>query len=231
MVDILEELKEEAQEEKWLNLWKKYQNHIYGFMVACVVLTAGNILWKRHQHSRALEMSEKYISALHSVDAKRIKTAIGLLEEIPLKESGAYKDLSRLLVGALLQDEGDDDGAIEVYRSIVNDASGGSAYRNLALLRLAYLGFDSQDSESLLPLLENLKKEGGAWQYSASELVALLYMKRGDMDQATTELKNLMEAIRKDESAPQFVLFRAESLLRSIERHGKAEKQKGSVKK
>lgn len=218
MVDIFDELKEEAQEEKWLNIWKKYQNHLYGVMILCVALTAGNVFWKRHQRSKALEASEKYISALHSIDGKHAKTAVGLLEEIPLKENGAYKDLSRFLVGSLLQDEGDDEGAREVYRGIVNDAASGSPYRNLALLRLAYLGFDSEDPKALLGLLEGLTKKGNPWRYSALELTALLHMKLGNADTAKTHLTTLLEDAKAEETAPQFVIFRAESLLRSLHR-------------
>lgn len=219
MVDIFDELREEAKEERWLDLWKKYQNYIYGLVIVCVSLTAGNVLWKRHQASKNLEASEKYISALHSVGSKNLKTAVGILEEIPLNNKGAYKDLSRFLVAALLQEEGDDEGAREVYRSIVNDTAGDENYRHLALLRLAYMGFDSEDPKTLLKSLEKLTKDSSPWRFSGLELTALLHMKMGNKAEAKTSLTKLLESAKAYKEAPAFAVFRAESLLRSLEKN------------
>ena len=121
MVDIFEEIKEEAKEEQWLNLWKKYQNHVYGFILGCVVLTSAYVFWQRHQMSQNVEASGKYIAGLRASGSNQLKTALSILEDIPLNTGGAYKDLSRFMVASLLQDQGDDQGAKEVYRGIVND--------------------------------------------------------------------------------------------------------------
>ncbi len=225
MVDIFDEIREEVKEERWLDLWKKYQNYVYGFMAICVALTALDSFWKRHQASKNLEASEKYTSALHSIGAKNMKTALGVLEEIPLQNKGAYKDLSRFLVAALLQDESDDEGAREVYRSIVNDTAGDDNYRNLALLRLAYAGFDSEDPKGLLKSLSKLTKDSSPWRFSALELTALLEMKLGNYAAAKTALTKLLDSAKDYKEAPAFVVFRAESLLRSLEnQQGEASK-------
>jgi len=229
VVDIFDEIREEAKEERWLDLWKKYQNYVYGFMLVCVALTAFDVFWKRHQVSKNLEASEKYISALHSIGSKNIKTALGLLEEIPLNNKGSYKDLSRFLVAALLQEEGDDEGALEVYRSIVNDTAGDDTYRNLALLRLAYAGFDSEDPKALLKNLDKLTKDSSPWRFSALELTALLHMKLGNIEDAKASLTKLVEGAKAYKEAAPFVVFRAESLLRSL-KHGQTHEKTGASK-
>jgi hypothetical protein len=224
VVDIFDEIREEAKEERWLDLWKKYQNYVYGFMALCIALTAFDAFWKRHQTSKNLEASEKYISALHSIGSKNVKTALGLLEEIPLNNKGSYKDLSRFLVAALLQEEGDDEGALEVYRSIVNDTAGDETYRNLALLRLAYAGFDTEDPKDLLKSLHKLTKDSSPWRFSALELTALLHMKLGNVEEAKASLTKLLDGAKDYKEAPQFVVFRAESLLRSLQNEKTGEK-------
>jgi hypothetical protein len=218
VVDIFDEIREEANEEKWLNLWKKYQNHIYGVIMVCVLATAGHVYWKRHTESKSVEASEKFIHALESIQRKGMKTAIGLLEEIPLNQTGAYKDLSRLLVASLLQEEGDEEGARDVYRSIVNDGGGDAVYSDLALLRLAYMGFDVEDPKTLLKSLEPLTKESSPWKFSALELMALLSIKMGDTAKAKDVLTRLINQAKDNKDAPSFVAFRAESLLRSLEK-------------
>jgi hypothetical protein len=231
VVDIFDEIREEAKEQRWLDMWKKYQNYVYGFMLVCVALTAFDVFWKRHQTSKNLEASEKYISALHSIGSKHAKTAIGILEEIPLNNKGSYKDLSRFLVAALLQEEGDDEGALEVYRSIVNDTAGDDTYRNLALLRLAYAGFDSEDPKALLKSLNKLTKDSSPWRFSALELTALLHVKLGDTEKAKASLTKLLESAKDYKEVPPFVVFRAESLLRSLGREPSQEKAKEGAAK
>lgn len=221
VVDIFDEIREEANEEKWLNLWKKYQNYIYGLIMACVLATAGHVYWKRHMNSKSVEASEKFINALESIQRKSIKTAIGLLEEIPLNHSGAYKDLSRLLVASLLQEEGDEEGARDVYRSIVNDRGGHAIYGDLALLRLAYMGFDVEDPKTLLKSLESLTKASSPWKFSALELSALLWIKTGNEDKAKEALERLINETKDNKEAPAFVGFRAESILRSFKNEPK----------
>lgn len=217
MVDIFDELREEAKEERWLELWKKYQNHVYAVILGCILLTAGKVFLDRYQGSKNLEASEQYIRALQSIDGKRLKSAINLLEDIPSKNSGAYKDLSRLLVATALQDEGDEEGAKDVYRNIINDTAGDEMYRHLALLRLAYLGLDSEDPKVLLKHMEELRKASSPWRFSALELTALLHLKLEERDQARKVLDELLAAAKDNKDAPPFVIFRAESLKRIME--------------
>lgn len=231
MSDIFDEIQEEATEERWLNLWKKYQNYVYGTVLLCVLATAGNVLWKRHQASKAAEASEKYMQALQSIHGNQIKTALGFLEEIPLNYSGAYKDLSRFLVASLLHQEGDNQGAQDVYRSIVNDPGAGTLYSHLALLRLAYMGFDRENSQSLLENLKPLTKSSSPWKFSALELTALLWMKEGNKLKAEETLKQLLAEAKDQKDTPPFIVFRAESLLRALKiEPEKREIQKENVK-
>lgn len=219
MADIFDEIKEELKEEKWLALWKKYQNHVYSVVLGVVILSTAFVFWQKNERSKNLEASGKYIRALQNLSAKRSKTALGVLEEIPLNNNGAYKDFSQLLVAAILQDQGDEGGAKEIYRSIVNDSSLGDTYRHLALLRLAYLGFDSEDPKALLKSLESIIGSKSPWRFSGLELTALLHVKLGEKDKAKEALQRLLKDAKDNkEDVPPFVTFRAESLLRSLDK-------------
>lgn len=211
MSDLMNEIKQELKEEKYAALWKKYQNHIYSAILAILVVTAGVSLWNRYQEGQRQEVAATYFNALQAIDHKNPKIALNLLDEIPAQDRGAYKDLSRFMAAALLQEQGKEDAARDVYQSIIDDTGMDVTYKNLAIIRMAYMDIENQEPEVLLKLVQPLAKEGAPWEASATEIVGLLKMRQDKNEEAVKEF----EKIEHIENASKYAKFRAKALIKS----------------
>ena len=195
MSDLMNEIKQELKEEKYAALWKKYQNHIYSGVLAILVVTAGISFWNRYQEGRRQEVAATYFNALQALDHKNQKIALNLLDEIPAQNRGAYKDLSRFLAAAVLQEQGKEDAARDVYQSIIDDTGLDVTYKNMAIIRMAYMDIENQKPETLLKLVQPLAEKGSAWEASAVEIIGLLKMQQDKKDEAIQEFEKIEEPL------------------------------------
>ncbi len=210
--DLMNEIKQELKEEKYAALWKKYQNHIYSVILAVLVVTAGVSFWNRYQEGRRQEVAATYFNALQALEHKDQKIALNLLDEIPAQNRGGYKDLSRFLAAALLQEQGKEDAARDVYQNIIDDTGMGDTYKNMAIIRMAYMDIENQKPEDLLKLVQPLVKKDSAWEASAVEIVGLLKVQQDKKDEAIKEF----EKIDGMEKASKYAKFRAKAMIKSL---------------
>lgn len=212
MSDLVNEIKQELKEEKYAALWKKHQNHIYSIVLAILVVTAGISFWNRYQEGQRQEVAATYFNALQAIDHKNQKIALNLLDEIPAQNRGAYKDLSRFMAAAILQEQGKEDAARDVYKSIIDDTGLDVTYKNLAIIRMAYMDIENQAPEDLLKLVQPLAKKDSPWEASALEIVGLLKMRQDQNEEAIKEF----EKIEHLKEASKYAKFRAKALIKSI---------------
>jgi len=210
--DLVNEIKQELKEEKYAALWKKHQNHIYSIVLAILVVTAGISFWNRYQEGQRQEVAATYFNALQAIDHKNQKIALNLLDEIPAQNRGAYKDLSRFMAAAILQEQGKEDAARDVYKSIIDDTGLDVTYKNLAIIRMAYMDIENQAPEDLLKLVQPLAKKDSPWEASALEIVGLLKMRQDQNEEAIKEF----EKIEHLKEASKYAKFRAKALIKSI---------------
>ncbi|HKX10546.1 MAG TPA: hypothetical protein VJN67_20270 [Stellaceae bacterium] len=64
MSDIFQEVDEELRHDKWLQLWKQYQNYIIGVAVLIVVATAVVTYWKYYDQQQREAEGLRYALAL-----------------------------------------------------------------------------------------------------------------------------------------------------------------------
>ncbi len=212
MSDLVNEIKQELKEEKYAALWKKYQNHVYSIVLAILVVTAGISFWNRYQEGQRQEVAATYFNALQAIDHKNQKIALNLLDEIPAQNRGAYKDLSRFMAAAILQEQGKEDAARDVYKNIIDDTGLDVTYKNLAIIRMAYMDIENQAPEDLLKLVHPLAKKDSPWEASALEIVGLLKMRQDQNAEAIKEF----EKIEYLKEASKYAKFRAKALIKSI---------------
>lgn len=197
MSNILEEIKQEVDQERWLALWKKYQNHVYGLIASVFALTAGIMWWQNQQASKAIAQSNDYTQALMIAETDPDR-AFKIFEHIPSKGETIYATLSRFWVAALLLERGDAKGAKELYNIIYKNSSGlftSSKVKilgQLAHLRSLYIDIDQANPETIIQQVTPYSKKDSPWQDLAHELLGLSYLKKGDKEKAQFHLKQIV---------------------------------------
>lgn len=198
MSNILEEIKQEVEQEQWLNLWKKYQNHVYGAVAAILLITAGVLWWQNHQSSKIALQSTEYTQALMLSESDP-ENALKIFEHIPAKGETIYALLSRFWVASMLLQRGDTKGARELYEIIYkNSTSLFSPSKEKVLGQLAhihglYIDIDTADPELIIRQATPYAKQDSPWQMLANELLGLAYLKKGDKEKARSYLGKIVE--------------------------------------
>lgn len=198
MSNILEEIKQEAEQEQWINLWKKYQNHVYGAVAAILAITAGILWWQNQQASKVASQSIEYTQALMLVESDP-ENAFKIFEHIPSKGETIYAQLSRFWVASILLERGDAKGAKELYEIIHRNTTGLLASSKmkslgqLAHLHGLYIGIDSEKPESIIQQATPYASSDSPWQMVANELLGIAYMKKGDKEKAKSYLTKIVE--------------------------------------
>jgi hypothetical protein len=127
-----------------------------------------------------------------------------------LREKGprTYRVMARMEHAAVLQAQGDLDGALAEFDAAA-EATNDPILRETAQLRAAYIAAETQDFTAIQARLQPLIDDGGRLSYLAQELLAIEAWEAGETDLARQTLENLTLAV----DAPQAVQRRAQIAL------------------
>lgn len=208
---LIREVDEELRQEQFGKLWKRHGIWAIGGVVVLIAGVAGWQGWSSWQTRQRNADSAAFTQAIENLDGGKRDQALAALDRLAAGKDG-YALLARLKQGDLKVQSGDMAGAIAVYDAI---AAGGApeVYRNLALLKSAYLKVDTADPASLDKAVAPLAAEVSPWRHSAREIQALAALRNNDNARAVELLRKIVD----DLEAPQALRARATELLAAQE--------------
>lgn len=198
MSNIIEEIKQEIDQQRWLNLWKKYQNHAYGGVVSILIIAAGIMWWQNQQQSKISLQSDEYTQALMIAETDPEK-AFKIFEHIPATGETIYACLSRFWVASMLLERGDTKGAKELYSIISKNSMGlfssskEKILGELAQMHSFYIDIDSESPDVLIKKVTPYANEESPWKNLAYELLGLAYLKIGDKEKSKSYFRKITE--------------------------------------
>ncbi len=209
---LAREVEEELQKERLLNFWNKYRFLIIGGIFAIILSTAGTELYHSWHNKVRLSESNKFESAVVSIATGEQDKAIEALKAITQEAKTDYKYLAELrLAGVALQNKKLDD-ALSKLKSIYENKDAPTALRNIA--RLSFVGhqIDTQDGDTLLPILSDLLTPQSEYYPAAVELKTAILLKQNKKEEARQLLQN---AVLSPNLSPD-VVNRLKSFLSAI---------------
>lgn len=217
MVDIFDEVDEELREERAAALLRRYGGLLIGACVSIVAATGGWQAWRWYQERHDNAAATAYLAAAARTEAAGVAgpnrpEAIAAFEAAAASAHDGYRLLSRLRIAALRAESGDLAGASAQWDQIAGDSGADPLLRDLASLTWCLHHADNGDPAVLEGRLRPLAAPGGVWRSLAGEQLALLDLRRGQLDAARTQLKKLTE----DATAPDGVRARANAVLERI---------------
>ncbi len=210
MSDIIEEAKEDYRIEQILNFAKKYANWLIGGVLSLFIGTAGYLYWQHHQEQKMLKNAEEFEAVLVLLSQKKNSDAMEALKGL---EASGTEGFALVSVFKRAKQEGiSSEERAKRYYEIAQDKSFEQKYRDLALIQWAYQGLDDRDGLTLLKEIEPLLNVNNPWAPFAREISALVHIRLGEQEKASSFLKALIE----DERVPLTLRQRAAAYIQQM---------------
>lgn len=213
MSDIFQEVDEDLRHDKWLSLWKQYQNYVIGLVAAIILATAAVTYWRYYDQQQREAEGLRYALALDDARGGKIAAAADALSALAASAHAGRAIVARFEAAALRARAGDEAAAIAAYDSIAKDSAVDPTYRDLATVLWALHALDTIDPQAILDRLAPVASPDNPWHASAIELTAIVHLKTGDRAAARADYRKLAD----DLTAPRGLRARAAQMVAALE--------------
>jgi hypothetical protein len=210
VADIFEEVNEDLRRDKALAFWKKYQNHILGFVIIVIAATAGVSGWRAY-HQRLVEANgAAYLAAMNTLE-QNPQAAAPAFAALANSSSG-FAVLARFQQANAALKAGDKAKAADLFSAIAGDGSVDKAFKDLAAVLAGLVLLDEGKPADAAKLVQPLTGDSEPYRFSALDIQGQAALASGDKKKAKdiyTQLKQLGAL----PAAPQGVEARAQIML------------------
>lgn len=210
--EFIREVDEELQREQMARLWQRYGGLIVALAVLVVAGTAGRVMWDHWQAQAQAEEAARFAAAEQALQAGRTAEALNAFTALATEADTGYAALARLKAAEAALATGNEPAAVENLGSLGQPATEDRILRELGSLLAASREIDSADPARLRQQLAPLAEAGAPWRHTARELLAVLAVREGRLDEA----RQLLTDLSRDAGAPDSQQRRAQELLQAI---------------
>ncbi len=183
MVDVFEEVEEQLRSERYTTLLRKGWPYALAVVLALLIGFGGVWGWREYQSSRSAKASEAFVQASQALIGQDKTKAEASLTELSKGGPATYRALALMQLAALRLEAGKDAEAA----ALLDEAAGVSKepiVQDAALLKAAYILFDTTSLEDLRKRLDPLAAPGRPYSALAREAVAMKQLAVGQTAEA-----------------------------------------------
>jgi hypothetical protein len=206
------EVDEELRRDQLKTYWERYGKLAIAGFVLLIALIGGIIWWQNQKVVKAGQRGETLIGAFDDIAARNKAAAAAKLDQLVKSGSEGHRAAALLTKADLAIEANDLKGAAAIYRQIADDEELAQPYRDLALVRMSAVEFDTLPPQQIVDRLKGLAVAGNPWFGSAGEMVAISYMKLNRPQEAA----RLFAAMAKDKRLPDTLRSRATQMAGSL---------------
>lgn len=209
---LFREVDEDLRHEQLHRLWKQYGALIIGAAVLVVAVVAGYEGWHAYKAHTQTADAAAFEQAISKADSAPLDAA-DALDKVAQSASSGTAALAALQEATLLANNGKVPEALTAYKTLADNPDRDPILRGIATIRYALLGMDNGiESGTLSAMVTPLSVAGKPLEFSARQVLAILAIKDGNMDQAKSQLQSLSQ----DANCPPGIRSRAKQLLAQI---------------
>jgi len=209
-----QEVDDELRRDQLNAMWKAYGRYIIGGAVGIVLAVGGTQLYKYQVRSGQEVNSARFASAATLADEANADAVAIWSNAVSGLETG-YSALAQLNAAAAQAKAGNVQGAVDAYDALAASTKGDLLLREYAQLMAALLVVDQfGDWDAARGRFSALAAPGQPWYFSASEQLAFIDLKQGDLASAYDRFA----ALADNSGAPQSVGTRARQFRDMLER-------------
>lgn len=213
MSDIFQEVDEDLRHDKWLRLWKQYQNYVIGLAAAIIIATAGVTYWRHYDQQQREAEGLQYGLALDEARGGKFAEAADALNSLAVGAHAGRALVARFEAAALRARAGDEAAAIAAYDAIAKDSAVDPTYRDLATVLWGLHAVDTLDPQVVIDRLAPVTNPDNPWHSSAIEVTAIVHLKAGDRAAARADYQKLAD----DLTAPRGLRARAAQMVAALQ--------------
>jgi hypothetical protein len=208
---FVQEVDESLRQDRMLGLAKKYGPWLIGAFVVVLLAVGGWQIYQAQSLNASRAHAEEFAAAQRLAGEGNLDQAKAEFERLTGDGPQVYRVMARLEHAAILETQGDLEGALAEYDRAAEQAND-PTMRDTARLRAAYIVAETQDFDALQTRLQPLVDSDSRLSYLARELLGIEAWEAGNLDLARDTLQNLTLAF----DAPEAVQQRAQVALSVI---------------
>lgn len=210
--DLLHEVNEQLQWERFEKIAKEYGTYIIGAVLAIILSVSGYVYWNHSKLTQAQELSEKYTNALAKLGLNDNKEAIEQLKTLS-SDPSSYGMLSKFVRASILVDNAATrPEAVAIYKEMIDKKDIDRRYRNLAIIFYVLAVLDEADPKELEKLMDEASIGTNMWPETTAEISALIAIRNNNMEKAT----KILTELKDNQQISQGARLRSIALLQSL---------------
>jgi hypothetical protein len=206
------EVDEELRRDQMRSYWERYGKLAIAAIVLFVAAIGGTIWWMNQRELHAGANGETLTTAFEDIAGGNRSAAQPKLDQLAKSGPEGYRVASLMTQAGLASDINNPARAIALFKQVADDSSLAQPYRDMALIRMTALQFDSLPPQAVIDRMKPLAKPGNAWFGSAGEMIAIADLKLNRPQEAG----RLFAAIAKDRQVPESIRSRAVQMAGSL---------------
>ncbi|MAH78714.1 MAG: hypothetical protein CBE14_003175 [Rickettsiales bacterium TMED254] len=210
--EFIREVDEELKEEKAAKLWKKVGPYVISFAVGIVLFTSGIVGWNNYTEMSRQQLGDDFSAAVELIKDDDFDSALIALEEITDKSSDGYVTMAKMKQASILIDKKQIEEGLDIYSDLEKTAVDQS-FKDMSTILFVINALDYKSPDLLLEKIERLTNDNNSWAFSALELKAYIYVKKGEINSA----KQIFQQILDKKSAPSTLAGRARDMVEYLD--------------
>lgn len=191
---LIKEISDEVKSDQMRILWEKYGLFIIIFVALALTAAVSYETFRNWANKRNQEISNAYAVAVSLQNQGRLDESLKILQNLS-ERSGLYADIATLQIANIYFEQNKPEEAAQLLQKLSNSRSASRQMREIAALKLAAYKLDSnapaaEVEELLMPLTKNNDNSFGV----AKELLAMLYIRDGNLEAAKAEYEQIIAA-------------------------------------
>ncbi len=189
---LLKEISEDVKNDKMKDLWDRYGLFIIIFVALALTAAVSFESFRSWAKKRDQEISNAYAVAISLQNQGRLDESMKLLQNIS-ERSGLYADIAKLQIANIYFEQNKPQEAVDLLQQLVSKRSVSRQMKDIAALKLAAYKLDADaPAAEVEKLLSPLTEEGNGGYNVARELLAMLYIREGNLEKAKAEYEMIV---------------------------------------
>ena len=196
---FIKEVNEDLKNDQLRLVWKKYGLYIIIAVALILTVTVSFESIKAWRIKQNEAWSDTYAYALSLQNQGRFDESIEVLQRMKSEGGGIYADIAKVQISNVLFDQGKINEAVALLQVLAKDKKLNKQMHNVVIIKLASYKVDTAPAEEVIELLKPLIEENGAWTDIAKEMLAILYIRENNFDQAREIYYDILNTPNIDE--------------------------------
>ncbi len=197
---FIKEVNEDLKNESMKKLWDRYGLYII-ILVAAALTAAVSFETIKAWHTKKIQKwSDSYAYALSLQNQGKYDDSIQTFDYIAGQDYGIFSDLAQMQKANILLEQNKTDEALKLMAEIAADKSFNSQLRDTVALKLASYKLENAPIDEIRQLIGGIAQDAeNSWQPSANEMLALAYLRDGEIAQAREIYDQLLQSDKTSE--------------------------------